>query len=51
MWKKRDSQVPMGHMGDAWDVAHAALFLVSDEARYITGHALVVDGGITLKYS
>ena len=24
MWRKRDSQVPMGHMGDAWDVAHAA---------------------------
>ncbi|WP_349359924.1 SDR family oxidoreductase [Stappia sp.] len=51
MWRKRDAQVPMGHMGDAWDVAHAALFLASDEARYITGHALVVDGGITLKYS
>ena len=51
MWRKRDSQVPIGHMGDAWDVAHAALFLASDDARYITGHALVVDGGVTLKYS
>jgi NAD(P)-dependent dehydrogenase (short-subunit alcohol dehydrogenase family) len=51
MWRARDAQVPMGHMGDAWDVAHAALFLASDEARYITGVELVVDGGITLKVS
>ena len=51
MWKARDAQVPMGHMGDAWDVAHAALFLASDEAKYVTGIELVVDGGITLKYS
>ena len=35
----------MGHMGDAFDVAHAALFLASDDARYITGTQLVVDGG------
>ena len=45
--RKRDAQVPMGKMGDAWDVANAALFLVSDEARYITGQKIVVDGGIT----
>ena len=43
----RAAQVPMGRMGDAWDVAHAALFLASDEARYVTGTELVVDGGIT----
>ncbi|MGE4240029.1 SDR family NAD(P)-dependent oxidoreductase [Ramlibacter sp.] len=43
----RNAQVPMGRMGDAWDVAHAALFLASDEARYITGEQLVVDGGFT----
>lgn len=47
----RDAQCPTGKMGDAWDVAHASLFLASDEARYITGHALVVDGGITLKFA
>ena len=51
MWRVRDAQCPMGHMGDAWDVAHAALFLASDESRYVTGIELVVDGGITLKYS
>ena len=49
MWRARDAQVPMGHMGDAWDVANAALFLASDESKYITGIELVVDGGITLK--
>ena len=43
----RAKQVPMGRMGDGWDVAHAALFLVSDEARYITAEQLVVDGGLT----
>lgn len=51
MWRAREKQVPMGHMGDAWDVANAALFLASDESKYVTGLELVVDGGITLKYS
>jgi NAD(P)-dependent dehydrogenase (short-subunit alcohol dehydrogenase family) len=50
MKRVRDAQCPLGHMGDAWDVAHAALFLASDEARYITGTTLVVDGGLTAKY-
>ncbi len=49
MIRVRDAQCPMGHMGDAWDVAHAALFLASDEARYITGTTLVVDGGLSAK--
>jgi NAD(P)-dependent dehydrogenase (short-subunit alcohol dehydrogenase family) len=48
MIRLRDAQCPMGHMGDAWDVANAALFLASDEAKYITGAELVVDGGISL---
>ena len=43
----RHNQVPMGRMGDAWDVAHAVLFLAADESRYITGQQIVVDGGIT----
>ena len=49
MWRARDAQVPMGHMGDGFDVANAALFLASDELRYVTGIELVVDGGITCK--
>src|SRR5262244_3288896 len=49
MWRARDAQVPMGHMGEAWDVANAALFLASDEARYVTGIELVVDGGLTCR--
>jgi len=45
--RRRAEAVPMKRMGDAWDIAHAALFLASDHARYITGQNLVVDGGIT----
>ena len=42
---ERNAKVPMGKMGTAWDVAYAALFLASDEAGFITGVALPVDGG------
>jgi NAD(P)-dependent dehydrogenase (short-subunit alcohol dehydrogenase family) len=41
----RNAQVPIGRMGTAWDVAAAAVFLASDEARFITGVCLPVDGG------
>ena len=41
----RADHVPLGRQGTAWDVAHAALFLASDEAQFITGVALAVDGG------
>ena len=40
--------IPMGTLGEPLDVANAALFLVSDAARYITGQVLVVDGGLAM---
>jgi len=51
MLRRRDELVPMGKMGDAWDVAYASLFLASEEAKYVTGALLVVDGGLTCKFS
>ncbi len=44
----RHARCPMGHQGTAWDVAFAALFLASDESKYVTGIELVVDGGLSL---
>ena len=49
MLAERQKRIPMGHMGDAWDVAYAALFLASDEAKYVTAADIVVDGGLTSK--
>jgi len=43
--RRRADHVPLGRQGTAWDVAHAALFLASDEAQFITGVVLAVDGG------
>ena len=41
----RNAAVPVGRMGDAFDIARAAVFLASDEAKFITGVCLPVDGG------
>ena len=51
MVRLRDAQCPTGKMGDAWDVAYAALFLASEESKYVTGTELIVDGGITAKFA
>ncbi len=51
MVRQRDAMAPTGRMGDAWDVAYAALFLASDEARYVNGAQLVVDGGLSCKFA
>jgi NAD(P)-dependent dehydrogenase (short-subunit alcohol dehydrogenase family) len=48
MLRRRAALVPMQRQGDAWDVAHAALYLASDEAKYVTATTLTVDGGITM---
>jgi NAD(P)-dependent dehydrogenase (short-subunit alcohol dehydrogenase family) len=47
----RTSQCPMGRMGTGWDTAYAVLFLASDEAKYVTGIDLIVDGGLTAKFA
>lgn len=48
--QKRNAAVPLnGRMGDAWDTANAALFLASDEAKFITGVLLPVDGGMSAR--
>ena len=47
---ERDARVPLrGKMGTGWDTAHAALFLASDEAGFITGAILPVDGGMGVR--
>jgi NAD(P)-dependent dehydrogenase (short-subunit alcohol dehydrogenase family) len=44
--KQRDAQVPMGRMGTAWETAKVAVFLASDDASYLTGAVIPVDGGL-----
>ena len=46
----RDRQVPMGRMGTPWEIASVATFLASDDASYVTGTEIVVDGGLTGKF-
>ncbi len=47
--RQRQSRIPLGFMGDGRDTANAALFLASDEARFITATEIVVDGGMTAR--
>jgi NAD(P)-dependent dehydrogenase (short-subunit alcohol dehydrogenase family) len=49
MVKQRHAAVPVKRMGTGWDIAKAAAFLASDDAQYITGVVLPVDGGITCR--
>ena len=47
--RQRVARIPLGFMGDGRDTAAAALFLAADEARFITGTEVVVDGGMTVR--
>ena len=47
--KTRVERIPAGFMGDGRDTAHAALFLASDEARFVTGTEIIVDGGMVAR--
>ena len=49
MVRERDNKSPTGKMGNAWDIANAAVFLASDRAAYINGVELPVDGGLICK--
>jgi 3-oxoacyl-[acyl-carrier protein] reductase len=49
--KEMAKYIPLGYIGDPSDIAYAMLYLASDEARYVTGQTIVVDGGSTLPES
>jgi NAD(P)-dependent dehydrogenase (short-subunit alcohol dehydrogenase family) len=48
--QRRLVHIPIGRFGEAKEIARAALFLVSDDASYVTGTEFLVDGGITAAY-
>jgi NAD(P)-dependent dehydrogenase (short-subunit alcohol dehydrogenase family) len=50
-WERRRQRVPIGRLGQPQDMANAAVFLASDEASFVTGDMLFVDGGITYAFS
>ncbi|HUF91009.1 MAG TPA: SDR family oxidoreductase, partial [Candidatus Limnocylindria bacterium] len=45
--ERRRKSIPLGTEGTGWDVGWGAVYLASDEARWVTGHVLVIDGGLT----
>ena len=47
--KQRLARIPLGFMGDGRDTANAVLFLASDEARFVTGTEIIVDGGMSVR--
>jgi NAD(P)-dependent dehydrogenase (short-subunit alcohol dehydrogenase family) len=49
IWARRNAEIPLGTGGEGWDVAAAVVYLASDDARYVTGADLVVDGGLSVR--
>jgi NAD(P)-dependent dehydrogenase (short-subunit alcohol dehydrogenase family) len=47
--KQRQSRIPLNFIGDARDTANAALFLAREEARFVTGAEIVIDGGMAVR--
>ena len=47
--EQRQARIPLPFMGDGRDTANAAVFLASDEARFVTGTEIVVDGGMSVR--
>ena len=47
--RRRQARIPLPFMGDGRDTANAALFLASDEARFVTGTEIIVDGGMSAR--
>ena len=47
--KRRQARIPLPFMGDGRDTANAALYLASDEARFVTGTEIIVDGGMSAR--
>jgi NAD(P)-dependent dehydrogenase (short-subunit alcohol dehydrogenase family) len=45
--ERRKRAAPLGTEGTGWDVGWGAVYLASDEARWVSGHVLVIDGGLT----
>ena len=48
IWQSQRKKVPLKRFGEGQDIAHAAAFLASEKARYITGQTIIVDGGLSL---
>ena len=50
-WERRRQKMPLGRLGQPVDMANAAVFLASDEASFVTGDMLFVDGGVTYAFT